>query len=81
LPHARRRARPRGSLARHIPKAGHPDIVYDPNHEGLAQFRDEAEYHPGAFAKKWTLKPPDNSFYRNRCTIDRSTPAALSLDT
>jgi hypothetical protein len=39
--------------------------------------RDEAEFHPGAFGKKWTLKPPDNLFDRNRCAIDRSTAAAL----
>jgi hypothetical protein len=72
-------ARPR--QAHNIPKARHPDIVYDTNHGGLALARDEAEFHPGAIAKKWTLKPPDNLFDRNRCAIDRSTAAALSLDT
>jgi hypothetical protein len=45
--------------ARNIPKARHPDIVYDTNHGGLALVRDEAEFHPGAFGKRWTL-PPDN---------------------
>jgi hypothetical protein len=67
--------------ARNIPKARHPDIVYDTNHGGLALARDEAEFHPGAIGKKWTLKPPDNLFDRNRCAIDGSTAAALSLDT
>jgi hypothetical protein len=36
--------------ARNIPKARHPDIVYDTNHGGLALVRDEAEFHPGAKA-------------------------------
>jgi hypothetical protein len=63
--------------ARNIRKARHPDIVYNTNHGGLALVRDEAEFHPGAFGEKWTLKPPDKSFDRNRCTIDRSTAAAL----